>query len=88
VDFQDVSIVDGVLEDVRARFDQVEIVILDLAFSALLGGHGEPAPDLISKLVVELASSGLPFFKLPCFIERLDEKLFLILGGQPLPESL
>lgn len=88
MDFQYVTFVDGILENIRAGFDQVEIVILDLAFSVLLGGHGEAAPDLVPELVVELAGSAVPFFELPCFVECLDEELLLILGVQPLPQFL
>ena len=88
VDFQDVSSVDGVFEDVCARFEQEEIVILDLAFTVLLGGHGEAAPDLVSEQVVEFAGGAVPFFELLCVVERLDEELLLVFAVQPLPEFL
>ena len=88
MDFQDVSFVDGILEDVCARFEQMEVVILGFAFSVHFAVYGILAPDLIAQLMVELASSGVPFFELLCVVERLDEKLLLALGVQPLPEFL
>ena len=88
VDFQDVSSVDGIFKDVRARFEQEEIVILDFAFSVLLGGHGEAAPDFISEQMVEFASSAVPFFEPLCIVECLDEKLLLVFAVQPLPKFL
>ena len=88
MDFQDVSPVDGIFEDIRARFEQEEVVILDLAFPVLLSGHGEAAPDLVSEQVVKLASSAVPFFELICVVQCFDEKLLLIFAVQPLPEFL
>lgn len=88
MDLQDVRFVDGVFEDVCACFDQVEVVILDLAFSTHLGSHGEPAPDLVAEEVVELAGCTIPFFELFCLVQRLNEKLLLSLCVEPLPEFL
>jgi len=88
MDLHDIWLVDGVFEDVCARFDQVEVIVLDLAAAALFAGNGVSTPELVSKLMVELACSRVPFFELLCVVESLNEKLLLVLGVQPLPEFL